>query len=294
MPFIPIHQEKVEELHQRVLPAFLQNNMNFNKEKDKSDSKRELNFDIQHHSNSIDKKTKQTQNISINPSHIPKSITKRITFNKNIETVFNNLLNEEIEWEDELITLVKENISKRPVSKIRDNYHNLGTRFSKVEIKTTAPKTSVSETIPKEVIYEFIEEAYLHFKSDRSEIRIKLKPEYLGKLELRVTQQNDKISAKFVVGNIELKQWLEAELDSLKEIFLEKGLDLESIEVYVGNEPEKSLERKYQKYADNIRTLSYHEDSEEEKGGDEKEIWIDVDPNGNKLFWFISKIDLIA
>ncbi|MEW6096130.1 MAG: flagellar hook-length control protein FliK, partial [bacterium] len=291
--FMPMHQEKEGELLQRVLATLFQESMNFEKEKEgsnSSNSKRELATG--------DKTLTDEQKLSVS-SHqqVHQSIAKRIIFSKNLEskTLSDNMLTKEIKQKNELIPTLEKDILKKPLPN-GDNYINLNRNIEpqspNVEIKPSLPK----ESIPKEVLYELIEEAYLHLKKDSSEIHVRLKPEYLGKLELRVIQQNEKITAKFIVENFGLKELIESELDSLKEALLEKGLDLESIEVYVGNEPEKNLERKHQMYADNVKILSYHEENENnvEEGGDKYKRWQNIDPNGNKLFWFISKIDLIA
>ncbi|MDI6735702.1 MAG: flagellar hook-length control protein FliK, partial [bacterium] len=147
----------------------------------------------------------------------------------------------------------------------------------------------------KEILYAFIEEASLQLKKGKSEIHIQLKPEHFGKLELRVIKQDDKITAKFVVENIELKKLIESDLDSLKQALLEKGIVLEGIEIYVGKEPEKNLEKRHQMYADNIKILSSHtRQGYKKEEVDTDEILVNLNPNGNKLFWFISRIDLIA
>lgn len=238
-------------------------------------------------SNLGDKKITDEQKSSFDSQQIPKSLSKRMIFSKGLE----------IKQQNGLIPSLEKDILKKPLRN-KDNYINLSrnieTQFSKVEIKPSLPETTISESIPKEILYEFIEKAYFHLKNGKSEIHIRLKPEYLGKLELRITQQNGKINAKFIVESFELKELIESEFDSLKKAMIEKGFDLESIEVHVGMEPGRNLEGRHQMYADNIKILSEYGKNDVQGEDDEYENWVNVDINGNKLFWFISKIDLIA
>ncbi|MEW6619745.1 MAG: flagellar hook-length control protein FliK, partial [bacterium] len=257
--FIPMHQEKGVELLHRILPVLFQESMNFKREKEEDNIKPE-----------------DKQKSFINLPEMFKSVKKRIVFTEN-----------RVNQQDESGVLKDNNINLTYNSAIQ------GT--NRVEIPASLPDASMTNLIFKEILYEFIEEASLHLKKDSSEIQVKLKPEYLGKLELKITQQDGKIFAKFVVENFELKELIESELASLKEILVEKGLDLQGIEVYVGQEPGKNLEERHQRYIDNIKISSYNEEDEKVgERGDENRILINASPGGNKLFWFISKIDFIA
>ncbi|MFH1564174.1 MAG: flagellar hook-length control protein FliK, partial [Nitrospirota bacterium] len=297
--FVSIYQAKKGDLLQKVDPTVFQENMNFNKdsrsddfrsvEKEENSNKGELNL--------VDNKVKDEPKISIDGHQLDKLRTQKKMFSDSGQRKdLSNRLTNEIDQQNNMVPISHEDIvfkDSRSVKSLNLINLNRDIRFFKVE--TESSSKLIGESIPREMLYAFIEEASLQLKKGKSEIHIQLKPEYFGKLELRVIEQNGKITAKFVVESVELKKLIESDLDSLKQALLEKGIALEGIEVYVGKEPEKNLEKRHQMYADNIKILPSNAwQGYEEKEVDAHEISVNLNHNGNKLFWFISRIDLIA
>ncbi len=63
---------------------------------------------------------------------------------------------------------------------------------------------------------------------------MKLKPEILGELMLKMEMEKGSILAKIMVDNYRTKEIIEANLYQLKEDMRENGLDIKTFEVFVG------------------------------------------------------------
>ncbi|ABZ84783.1 flagellar hook-length control protein flik, putative [Heliomicrobium modesticaldum Ice1] len=73
-------------------------------------------------------------------------------------------------------------------------------------------------------------------KADTSELRIQLKPEFLGKLNLNLSVENGIVSVRFAAENLQVRQMLESNLNQLKQSLEEQGLRFDRVEVDVGRQ----------------------------------------------------------
>ena len=97
-------------------------------------------------------------------------------------------------------------------------------------------KTSMAAEVNKDsIVDQVIEQAKLLLKDDKSEIKIKLKPEILGDLLLKVEVENGVVAAKAVVDNYKTKEIIEANFIQLRESLKEQGFDIKAFEVFVGS-----------------------------------------------------------
>ena len=87
---------------------------------------------------------------------------------------------------------------------------------------------------PYEVMKQIVDKARFVNKANNSEMIVKLKPEHLGELTLKVTVENGVISAAFVSTNQEVRGILEASLPQLKQELSNQGLKVDTVGVYTG------------------------------------------------------------
>lgn len=73
------------------------------------------------------------------------------------------------------------------------------------------------------------------------EIKIKLKPDFLGELSLKISNEKGIITVKAYVENYNVKQLIESNLDNLRDNMRELGLSFEALDVSVGKD--SSFER---------------------------------------------------
>ena len=78
----------------------------------------------------------------------------------------------------------------------------------------------------------------------KQEVRIKLKPEILGELVLKVEVEKGVVVARAVVDNFRTKELLEMNISQLQEGLKEQGLDIKTFSVYVGNNSDFEKEGK--------------------------------------------------
>lgn len=95
-----------------------------------------------------------------------------------------------------------------------------------------------SESLPpadtQHIIEQIVEQAKVQFKPKNSEMIIKLKPEHLGELTLKVVVENQNITATFHSNNAEVRSVIEASLNQLKQEMSNAGLKVNYVGVYAG------------------------------------------------------------
>ncbi len=105
------------------------------------------------------------------------------------------------------------------------------------------PSNQKFETVAKQIaalkedVFEQITgKIRLVSKEDFSEIKIQLKPENLGKLLLKIVLNKGEIIAKFTAENNHVKEIIESNFSELKGSLRERGINVHSLSVSVGNE----------------------------------------------------------
>nr|WP_244985902.1 flagellar hook-length control protein FliK [Anaerosalibacter bizertensis] len=86
---------------------------------------------------------------------------------------------------------------------------------------------------------------------DSSEIRIKLKPEILGELLLKVEVEKGVVVAKAIVDNYRVKELIETNILQLKEGLEEQGLDIKTFQVQVGSNSDFDREQREEFFQNN-------------------------------------------
>lgn len=81
---------------------------------------------------------------------------------------------------------------------------------------------------------QIVEQARMINRVNNSEMVVKLKPEHLGELTLKVTVENGAVSASFHSNNSEVRTIIEASLTQLKQELSTQGLKVENVGVYAG------------------------------------------------------------
>lgn len=87
-----------------------------------------------------------------------------------------------------------------------------------------------------EIINQIVKKAELVINDSQPEMRMQLEPENLGRLTLKLAVEKGLITAKFVAESYEVKQIIESNFNELKDMLQEKGLEVQSFSVSVGQE----------------------------------------------------------
>ena len=121
-----------------------------------------------------------------------------------------------------------------------------------------AAKTERTPTAPKtDIINQIVKKAEVAIGDKQSEMRMQLEPENLGKLTLKVAVERGVVTAKFVAESQQVKEIIETNFNQLKDALQEKGINVQSFSVSVGQDSSNGGSEAYkQLWQDNIRTNS--------------------------------------
>ena len=93
---------------------------------------------------------------------------------------------------------------------------------------------SLDEIYQKDLFKQIVDKVKFIQDDIRQEIRIKLKPEILGELMMRMEVEKGVVVANIMVDNYKTKEIIETNLYQLKEDMHDNGLEIKTFEVFVG------------------------------------------------------------
>lgn len=100
--------------------------------------------------------------------------------------------------------------------------------------ETPATANPASQVPASEIHGQIVEQARLIKGTEDTQMIIKLKPEHLGELTLKVTVENGVVSASFHSDNTQVRNILETTLVQLKQELTNQGLKVDTVGVYGG------------------------------------------------------------
>lgn len=83
------------------------------------------------------------------------------------------------------------------------------------------------------VIKQIIEKLEIRSVGDKTEMTLKLNPEYLGDMRIKLSTENGKLSAQFETTSAEVRELLEEGWHGLQETFQRKGLNLATVSTHL-------------------------------------------------------------
>jgi len=94
-----------------------------------------------------------------------------------------------------------------------------------------------------EVINQLVETAKVIIGQDKSEMIIQLKPDHLGKLELKVVTEQGIVAAKFIAESQKVKEIIETNMQLLKDSLQKQGISIDSVSVQVGHDKQSEYQQ---------------------------------------------------
>ncbi|NLD45620.1 MAG: flagellar hook-length control protein FliK [Clostridiaceae bacterium] len=91
----------------------------------------------------------------------------------------------------------------------------------------------------KEIVTQVIDKAKVLLSGDKSEMVINMKPDHLGKLELKIVTERGMVVAKFIAESEQVKAALEANMDTLKQSLEKQGFSVQGFSVSVGKDAQR-------------------------------------------------------
>jgi len=112
-------------------------------------------------------------------------------------------------------------------------FENINKAFNQIAAKTQSLRNVNTTDVINQIIDKF--KAGI-VKENVSQIKINLKPEYLGDVSLKIVSENGIVSAQFTAENQKIKEIIEANFNELKNMLDEQGVQVSELSVSVGNE----------------------------------------------------------
>jgi len=97
-------------------------------------------------------------------------------------------------------------------------------------------KMNIRFETPEEMIESIVKYTKFSLSKERSEVTIKLEPEHLGKLHLKLVMKNSKLIGQIQVDNVEVKELISDNINQLKDSLQESGVDIQKFDVFTKEE----------------------------------------------------------
>jgi flagellar hook-length control protein FliK len=103
----------------------------------------------------------------------------------------------------------------------------------------TAAKSRDTAAAPvkTDVFDQIVQRAAVHVKSDQGEMRIDLKPEFLGHVRLQIVTDNQQVTVRILTELSMVRDMIESNIQQLKSDLQQQGLQVERVEVAVSDDP---------------------------------------------------------
>lgn len=121
-------------------------------------------------------------------------------------------------------------------------------KFASNISKTTNAK--VNPTFENMVLKQVTDEIKLNIKKDISTLEMKLEPETLGKVTLRIALEKGALNIKVLAQDDKVKETLENNIEELKSVLEEQGLSVDNLEVSVNDDSE------FRRHRDMLKAMS--------------------------------------
>ena len=96
------------------------------------------------------------------------------------------------------------------------------------------------------VFEQIVQRAAVHVKNDQGEIRIDLKPEFLGHVRLQIVTENQQVTVRIHTELSMVRDMIESNIQQLKSDLQQQGLRVERVEVAVTDDPRQHPGRQAQ------------------------------------------------
>lgn len=95
---------------------------------------------------------------------------------------------------------------------------------------------STKSAAPKDVhqiVTQIVEKIKIDFKPETTEMKLSLRPESLGELSLKISTQNNVVVAQFIAESQQVKEIIQANINTLKDTLQQMGLEINELSVSV-------------------------------------------------------------
>jgi flagellar hook-length control protein FliK len=137
----------------------------------------------------------------------------------------------------------------------------------------TEPIETFQKQFQTEVLTQIVKKASLNLKDGHTEIKIELKPEFLGHIRMRVASENQQVMVRMLTELPMVKEIIESNIHQLKADLQNQGLEVDKFEVFVSKDSEQFIGERENTASQETRSQSDDKDKIEEiPAGEVEEI----------------------
>jgi len=141
-------------------------------------------------------------------------------------------------------------------------------RLAKFETATSTSE-STQRSLSSQAMNQIVQKAVLSFNNGQNEIRIDLKPEFLGHIRMHIVTDSHQVVVKILAESPFVKDMLESNLNQLKADLQAQGLKVDELEVSVAHD---SHSGKNQTPAEASKSSALRDDPASDDGQSEEQI----------------------
>ena len=98
-------------------------------------------------------------------------------------------------------------------------------------------RDTAAAPVKTDVFDQIVQRAAVHVKNDQGEMRIDLKPEFLGHVRLQIVTENQQVTVRILTELPMVRDMIESNIQQLKSDLQQQGLRVERVEVAVADDP---------------------------------------------------------
>jgi hypothetical protein len=107
-------------------------------------------------------------------------------------------------------------------------------------------RDTAAAPVKTDVFDQIVQRAAVHVKSGQGEVRIDLKPEFLGHVRLQIVTENQQVTVRIHTELPMVRDMIESNIQQLKSDLQQQGLRVERVEVAVADDPRQHSGRQAQ------------------------------------------------
>jgi flagellar hook-length control protein FliK len=104
-----------------------------------------------------------------------------------------------------------------------------------IQVSKTDSQLIAKQIDPQQIIDTVVKDVTQTLNNHKMELEVKLMPETLGKLTIKVTMEEGKLNANIEVKNIDVKQVIETNLVKMRDDLSQNGINLDKINVFLSD-----------------------------------------------------------
>jgi len=148
------------------------------------------------------------------------------------------------------LTKANATLSKAPVSGFKTGNTDMAS-LNLGDNKAAVNKLALKENSPKEVptqkytskmeTKELSQNIKMMYNAEKTEMTLKLKPEHLGKVEIKLSKAGEQLNGKMRVDSVEAKEAMQRALPELRENLLNQGIQVDQFTIDVNDQGQNSF-----------------------------------------------------